>query len=177
MCRPKCIWFQACSLKTEIARTRRHRIPRKQTHSPECGISKTLRNSMNGHELIEIAHKMCRPKCIWFQACSLKTEIARTRRHRIPRKQTHSPECGISKTLRNSMNGHELIEIAHKMCRPKCIWFQACSLKNEITRTQCHQIPQSYGRACGNAFAHVTSSSRSTHCMAGSNCMLKRKQK
>ncbi|KAI2498690.1 hypothetical protein MHU86_15812 [Fragilaria crotonensis] len=70
-------------LDNRIARRRRHRIPRKPSQLPECGVSKTLQNSMNSHEVVEIANKMCWPTCIWFQASNLKIEIARTRRRRI----------------------------------------------------------------------------------------------
>ena len=56
-------------------------------------------------------------KIIWFQSSNLEIEIARTGRHQILRRQSHSLECGVYKTLSNSKNGHEVAKIANKMCR------------------------------------------------------------
>ena len=67
-------------LEIEIARTRRHQLLRRQSHSPECILSKTLSNFKNRHEVVEIFNKMCRQNCIWFQSSNLKTETARQRR-------------------------------------------------------------------------------------------------
>ena len=39
------------------------------------------------------------------------------------------PECGPSKTLSNSKNGLEVIKIANKICRQKCIWIQSSNLR------------------------------------------------
>ncbi len=61
----------------------------------------------------------------------LEIEIARTRRHQLLRRQSHSPECMLSKTLSNFNNRHEVVEIFNKMCRQKCIWFQSSKLKSK----------------------------------------------
>jgi hypothetical protein len=58
-------------------------------------------------------------------------EIARTRRHQLLRRQSHSPECKLSKTLSNFKNRHEVVEIFNKMCRQKCIWFLSSNLKSK----------------------------------------------
>jgi hypothetical protein len=61
----------------------------------------------------------------------LEIEITRTRCISILRKQSHLPECRLSKTLPNSKIRHEVVEIANKMCRQKCIWFQSSNLKSK----------------------------------------------
>ena len=61
----------------------------------------------------------------------LGIEIARTRCHQILRKQSHLPECRVSKTLSNAKIRHDVVEIANKMCWLKCIWFQSCNLESE----------------------------------------------
>jgi hypothetical protein len=66
-------------LEIEIARTLRHQLLRRQSHLPECMLSKTLSNFKKGHEVVEIFNKMCRQNCIWFQSSNLKTETARQR--------------------------------------------------------------------------------------------------
>jgi hypothetical protein len=49
----------------------------------------------------------------------LEIEIARTRRHQLLRRQSHLPECILSKTLLNFNNRHEVVEVFNKMCWQK----------------------------------------------------------
>ena len=61
------------------------------------------------------------PLQIWFQSSNLKIEIARRRCQKILRRPSHSPECGVLKTLLISKNRHDGAEIASNMCWPKWI--------------------------------------------------------
>ncbi len=71
-------WFQSSNLEIEIKRTHWQQILRRQSYLLECGVSKTLSNSKNGHEVVKLANKMCQQKCIWFQSASyLKIETVR----------------------------------------------------------------------------------------------------
>ena len=101
-------------LGIEIARTRCHQILRKQWHLSECRLSKILSNSKIRHEVVEIAKKMCRHKCIWFQSSNLELKSLEQVANKILREDSHLPECRVSKTLSNSMIRHELVEIATK---------------------------------------------------------------
>jgi hypothetical protein len=65
------------------------------------------------------------------QVIQLEIEVARIRRHQLLRKQSHSPECILSKTLSSFKNRHEVVEIFNKMCWQKCIWFQSSNLKSK----------------------------------------------
>jgi hypothetical protein len=58
-------------------------------------------------------------------------KIARTRLHQLLRKQSHLPECILSKTLSNFKKRHEVVEIFNKMCRQKCIWFLSSNFKSK----------------------------------------------
>jgi hypothetical protein len=81
----------------------------------------------------------------------LKIEIARTRRHQLLRRQSHSPECMLSKKLSNFKNRHEVVEIFKKMCRQKCIWFLSSNLKSKSRE---HVATNFWGksRICLNAY-------------------------
>ncbi len=81
----------------------------------------------------------------------LEIEIARTRRHQLLRRQSHSPECILSKTLSNFNNRHEVVEIFNKMWWQKCIWFQSCKLKSKSRE---HVVTNFWGdsRICLNAY-------------------------
>ena len=102
-------------LGIEIAGTRCHQILRKQSHLPECRLSKTLSNAKIRHDVVEIANKNVLAKMHLVPVMQLGIEIDITRCHQILRKQSHLPECRLSKTLSNSKIRHEVLEIANKM--------------------------------------------------------------
>ncbi len=136
-------------LEIEIARTRRHQLLRRQSHLAECILSKTFSNFKNRHEVVEIFNKMCQQKCSWFLSSNLKTETARQRRMKILRRQSHLPECILSKTLSNFKNRHEVVEIFNKMCRQKCIWFLSSNIQQNVSaKMQLVPIIQLENRNC-----------------------------
>ena len=111
-------------IEIEIARTRRQQILRRHSHLPECRLFKTLSNSMNGHKVIKIANKMWQQKMHLVPIIQLEIKITKTRRHQHVRRQSCLPKCRPSRRFSNSKNRHEVIKIANKMCRQKCIKFQ-----------------------------------------------------
>ncbi len=75
----------------------------------------------------------------------LEIEIARTLRHQLLRRHSHSPECILSKTLSNFKNRHEVLEIFNKMSWQKCIWFQSSNLKSKLRE---HVTTNLWGDSC-----------------------------
>jgi hypothetical protein len=114
-CCPKLNLVPVIQIEIEIARTRHHQLLRRQSHSPEWILTKTLSNFKNRHEVVELFNKMCRQKCIWFQSSNLKSK-SRGHGATLLRRQSHLPECILSKTLSNFKNRHEVVEIFNKMC-------------------------------------------------------------
>jgi hypothetical protein len=121
MCRQKCIWFLSSNLKSK---SREH---------VANSVAKLLYMLLS---LLQSNNKML-SKMHLVPVIQPEIEIARTRLHQLLRRQSHSPECMLSKTLSNFKYRHEVVEIFNKMCRQNCIWFQSSNLKTETARQRC----------------------------------------
>ncbi len=116
MCWQKCIWFQSSNLKSK---SREHVTTNFGEDSRICLTAyfpRHFQTSKNRHEVVEIFNKMhVSAKMHLGPVIQLEIEIARTRRHQLLRRQSHLPECMLSKTLSNFRNKHEVVKIFNKM--------------------------------------------------------------
>ena len=109
-CWPKLNLVPVIQLEIEIARTRHHQLLRRQSHSPECILSKTLSKLQEQTWGCWDIQQNVSAKMHLVPVIQIEIEIARTRRHQLLRRQSHSPECLLSKTLSNFKNRHEVVE-------------------------------------------------------------------